>query len=561
MKKWWWVLLLGGGGSVFLVFMGMIVLLGMFDFFTGGKSLQPSSAQPSFNSPLVAQALTTEYLAWLHLESDVVDETVTTPELEASIAAVVSGGRVFSQAYICTNGKVESESCSLVNPHWHTSHEDAGLGHINSGGRPPDNITGWTKFFGPGGTDLFNVTNQTDAVESLYSQDLLSTQSIAAPAACPVPAGTVYVKPALEEYARYLQDPKVSPSGFAAQVLAMDNSYTNTDSLGAWAEATWEPTSQKGNNAAKRFGPTPATSNTDEYVDTPAEGPLWIVIDAYGPGKDFTQEWKPPTAIPTKKGVTCQYHTIKETTLTLATSVWVQSGSGPIHKAEYTGVTTAKDVNDPIYPGSSAFIVKARIHKDTRVYADFPDNGNTASVPLIPNLNAYIPVGVGHLIPPSPLSLCQITGRWKSDIDAASKATGVPAIVIEAEMIQESNGHQNVESPTGAIGLMELLPGTAAQMGVDPYIASQNILGGARYLAYIYAMVGSWHATFASYYAGPGAIQKDGAGPGMPWSVASTLPLMNEPVGSKNPQSPVQYADSVYGNVQALESNTSCSAK
>ena len=59
---------------------------------------------------------------------------------------------------------------------------------------------------------------------------------------------------------------------------------------------------------------------------------------------------------------------------------------------------------------------------------------------------------------------------------------GLPSGIVDAVMYQESRGRINAVSPKGALGLMQLMPGTAAQLGVNPYDVDQNIRGGARYL-------------------------------------------------------------------------------
>lgn len=78
---------------------------------------------------------------------------------------------------------------------------------------------------------------------------------------------------------------------------------------------------------------------------------------------------------------------------------------------------------------------------------------------------------------------------------------------------QESNWKIKAKSHKGAIGLAQLMPGTAATLGVDPHDPGQNLEGGARYLSQMYKKFGSWRLALAAYNAGPGAVEKHGGIP------------------------------------------------
>lgn len=97
-------------------------------------------------------------------------------------------------------------------------------------------------------------------------------------------------------------------------------------------------------------------------------------------------------------------------------------------------------------------------------------------------------------------------GQWSGVIDAASASTGVPVGILEAVMHQESGGDHQALSPAGAIGLMQLMPGTAAGLHVNPHDPYQNVLGGAKYLRQMYDKFGNWESAIAAYNAGPGAL-------------------------------------------------------
>ena len=72
----------------------------------------------------------------------------------------------------------------------------------------------------------------------------------------------------------------------------------------------------------------------------------------------------------------------------------------------------------------------------------------------------------------------------------------------------ESGGNQSAVSPAGAIGVMQLMPGTAAALGVDPYDERQNIEGGAKYLhEMLDTFDGDVRKAVAAYNAGPQAVR------------------------------------------------------
>jgi hypothetical protein len=90
-----------------------------------------------------------------------------------------------------------------------------------------------------------------------------------------------------------------------------------------------------------------------------------------------------------------------------------------------------------------------------------------------------------------------------------AQALGVDPNLAEALLVQESGGNPNAVSPKGASGLMQLMPGTARELGVDPSIPEQNIDGGLRYLKQQIDKFGV-AGGLAAYNAGPGRLQRTG---------------------------------------------------
>lgn len=86
---------------------------------------------------------------------------------------------------------------------------------------------------------------------------------------------------------------------------------------------------------------------------------------------------------------------------------------------------------------------------------------------------------------------------------SAARECGVPAEVIAAVIHVESRWRADAVSAAGAIGLMQLMPSTAASLGVDPWDPGQNARGGARYLRAMLDHFGSTAVALAAYNAGP----------------------------------------------------------
>lgn len=105
-------------------------------------------------------------------------------------------------------------------------------------------------------------------------------------------------------------------------------------------------------------------------------------------------------------------------------------------------------------------------------------------------------------------------GQYLATAKAAAARHGVPEDLFLRLIQQESGWNPGAVSPKGATGLAQLMPETAAHLGVDIADPAQNLEGGARYLRMMYDRFGTWKLALAAYNAGPIAVDEhDGIPP------------------------------------------------
>jgi len=114
----------------------------------------------------------------------------------------------------------------------------------------------------------------------------------------------------------------------------------------------------------------------------------------------------------------------------------------------------------------------------------------------------------------------------------AAKKYLLPDAFVRSVMKAESNFHPDAVSPKGAIGLMQLMPGTARQLGVNPLDPGQNADGGAQYLRELLARYendpNQVLLALAAYNAGPQAVERYHGVPPYPETRAYILRILKD---------------------------------
>lgn len=126
----------------------------------------------------------------------------------------------------------------------------------------------------------------------------------------------------------------------------------------------------------------------------------------------------------------------------------------------------------------------------------------------------------------------------------------IDPLLVRLIIEQESAFDPLALSPTGAMGLMQLMPDTAWLLGVeDPFDPEQNIEAGVRYFAQQMDQFGTIEMALAAYNAGPGAVESWGGVPPYP----ETVDYVNSIMGRYLAESPPEAASAVVENVESAE--------
>jgi soluble lytic murein transglycosylase-like protein len=119
----------------------------------------------------------------------------------------------------------------------------------------------------------------------------------------------------------------------------------------------------------------------------------------------------------------------------------------------------------------------------------------------------FNPFGGASVVSPEHGTSSDLRGKIA---DVATEA-GIDPVLFDALVAQESGYNPGARSHVGAMGLTQLMPGTAKALGVtDPYDPEQNLRGGAKYLAGLLKRFNSPELALAAYNAGPGRVERAG---------------------------------------------------
>lgn len=155
---------------------------------------------------------------------------------------------------------------------------------------------------------------------------------------------------------------------------------------------------------------------------------------------------------------------------------------------------------------------------------------------------------------------------YSQDFADAGQQNAVDPRLLKSIGMQESGGNPNAVSPKGAVGIMQLMPSTAKELGVDAIIPQQNIHGGAKYFKQQVDKYKDQDLALMAYNWGPDNVDKwlkNGANPAsIPKETQQYLAkIKNNYQGSQGnmPESPLDSIDRAYNNIKDNPGESSAS--
>lgn len=216
-----------------------------------------------------------------------------------------------------------------------------------------------------------------------------------------------------------------------------------------------------------------------------------------------------------------------------------QARDTPIRRVEL--IAMARPSSEPAAsddPATSVMLDSFRVHDLSRRYVEYRMAQEIAEAPVTPAQPVQMSAGVapvsgiavpmwmraaGSVVPFHTIAGCDAQPYRPSGILSAAAELrraahygmvsaiaceeGLPVALFDAMIIRESRYDPSATSPKAAYGLAQLMPVTAASLGVDRFDPAQNLRGGARYLRRQLDRFGHVHLALAAYNAGPGRVR------------------------------------------------------
>jgi soluble lytic murein transglycosylase-like protein len=174
--------------------------------------------------------------------------------------------------------------------------------------------------------------------------------------------------------------------------------------------------------------------------------------------------------------------------------------------------------------GAAAWLAVAALACPEAAAADVLELGVNGAVIVrasdrsIPAVTTAGPELVGDVVLPAeaftPEAASTAPTAYAGVVAQVADAHGISPALLEALVWQESRWRAGARSTAGAIGLAQLMPATARELGVDPRDPTSNLAGGARYLRQqLDRFDGDIERALAAYNAGPGRVLRAGGIP------------------------------------------------
>lgn len=296
-----------------------------------------------------------------------------------------------------------------------------------------------------------------------------------------------------DQFATVLDSQSADSSGSAGAVAADDTSAADTTGTATDPTVTSDPSDGASivADANKYLGVPYVWGGTDPATGLDCSGLVQRVFADLGTSVPRTSQEQATVGTPVASVADAQpgdlvFYAGSDGTASAPGHVGIYIGNGQMIDAPYTGANVRVD---PV--GTPVAIRRVALQ---------PAAVSSASLSA---------AGTGR---PADLAISAYT----SDFVTSGAAHGVPANLLAAVAKTESGLNPNATSPAGAEGLMQLMPGTAAGLGVNPWDPASAIDGAARLLSSDYQRFGSWSLALAAYNAGAGAVASYGGIPPYP---------------------------------------------